>query len=187
MTTEFKRAILPNQLGRLVAFDHKVFRKSDWFTKSDWQNYESYWMIVDGVAIGCCAFEHHVDFQDDPDRENPPLRGSVYIPTTGILPRFQGKGYGHLLKCWQIAYAQHLGFTRIVTNCRKSNRRMIELNKKFGFKIIRRPKAQYYEEPPEPTVVMELRLPPKASRRTGEGPHPFSDGSLDGDRPIALR
>ena len=35
---------------------------------------------------------------------------------------------------------------------------MIELNKKFGFRIIRQPKAMYYEDPPEPTIVMELRL-----------------------------
>jgi GNAT superfamily N-acetyltransferase len=164
MKTEFRRAILPKELARLVAFDHRVFPKSDWFTKSDWRSYESYWMIVDGVTVGCCAFEHHVDFQDDPDKENPPRRGSVFIATTGILPRFQGKGFGHLLKCWQIVYAHHHGFTRIVTNHRKSNRSIIELNQKFGFKIIRRPKAKYFEDPPEPTVVMELRLPLKATR-----------------------
>jgi ribosomal protein S18 acetylase RimI-like enzyme len=109
------------------------------------------------VTVGCCAFEHHVDFRDDPDKQNP-RRGSLYIPTTGILPRFRGNGFGDLLKCWQIAYARRHGFTRIVTNCRKCNRPMIELNKKFGFKIIRRPKAMYYEDPPEPTIVMELRL-----------------------------
>jgi GNAT superfamily N-acetyltransferase len=165
MKTEFRRAILSKELGRLVAFDHRVFPKSDWFTKSDWANYESYWMIVDGVAIGCCAFEHHVDFQDDSDKENPPRRGSLFIATTGILPSFRGKGFGHLLKSWQIVYAHHHGFTRIVTNHRKSNRPIIELNQKFGFKIIRRPKAQYFEDPPEPTIVMELRLPLKATRR----------------------
>jgi ribosomal protein S18 acetylase RimI-like enzyme len=159
MKTEFRRAVLPKELNRLVTFDHKVFRKSDWFTKSDWKKYESYWMIVDGVAVGCCAFEHHVDFQEDHGKEHAPLRGSLYISTTGVLPRFQGKGFGRLLKSWQIAYARQHGFTRIVTNHRASNRQMIELNKKFGFKIIRRRKATYYEDPPEPTVVMELKLP----------------------------
>ena len=89
----------------------------------------------------------------------------ILVATTGILPRFQGKGFGHLLKCWQIVYAHHHGFTRIVTNHRKSNRPIIELNQKFGFKIIRQPKAQYFEDPPEPTVVMELRLRLKATRR----------------------
>jgi ribosomal protein S18 acetylase RimI-like enzyme len=158
MRTEFRRAVLPNELNRLVAFDHKAFTKADWFTKSDWAIYESYWMIVDGVTVGCCGFEHHVDFQDQ-ENENPPLRGSLYISTTGVLPRFEGKGFGRLLKSWQIAYARQHGFTRIVTNHRASNRRIIQLNKKFGFRVIRRSKAIYYEDPEEPTVVMELKLP----------------------------
>jgi ribosomal protein S18 acetylase RimI-like enzyme len=158
MTTEFRRAVLPDALKHLVAFDRKVFTKADWFTKSDWERYEPYWMIVDGVTVGCCGFEHHVDFQESQERENPPLRASLYISTTGILPRFQGKGFGRLLKSWQIAYARHHGFTRIVTNHRASNRQMIELNRKFGFRIIRRRKSIYYEDPEEPTVVMEMKL-----------------------------
>ena len=59
---------------------------------------------------------------------------------------------------WLGWYARLHGFTRIVTNHRASNRRIIDLNKKFGFKIIRRRRTVYYEDPPEPTVVMELRL-----------------------------
>lgn len=159
MKTEFRRAILPDESKCLVAFDHKVFRKADWFTNSDWARYESYWLIVDHVTVGCCGFEHHVDFQDDQENENPPLRGSLYVSTTGVLPRFQNRGFGPLLKSWQIAYARRNGFTRIVTNHRASNRRMIELNKKFGFRIIRRRKTTYYDAPEEPTVVMELKLP----------------------------
>jgi ribosomal protein S18 acetylase RimI-like enzyme len=156
MRTEFRMAVLPRELRRLVAFDHKIFKKADWFTRSDWERFRSYWMIVDGVKVGCCAFVHDVDFQAD--EENPPRRGSLYIPTTGILPRYRRKGFGELLKCWQIAYARRHGFKCIVTNCRKSNRRMIALNRKFGFRIIRRSRAMYYEDPPEPTIVMELRL-----------------------------
>ena len=158
MHTEFRRAVLPQEVKRLVAFDHKTFKKADWFTKSDWECYESYWMIVNGVTVGCCGFEHHVDFQEHQEQENPQLRDSLYISTTGVLPRFQGQGFGRLLKSWQLAYARHHGFTRIVTNHRASNRTMIELNRKFGFRIIRRRKANYYEDPPEPTVVMELKL-----------------------------
>ena len=158
MQTEFRRAVLPKELNRLVAFDHKVFREADWFRKSDWARYESYWLIVDGATVGCCGFEQHVDFQESLEHENPPLRASLYISTTGILPRFQGRGFGRLLKSWQIAYARRHGFALIVTNHRASNRRMIELNKKFGFRIIRRRKAIYYDDPPEPTVVMELKL-----------------------------
>jgi ribosomal protein S18 acetylase RimI-like enzyme len=158
MKTEFRRAILPDELRHLIAFDHKVFTRADWFTKSDWARYESYWMIVDGMTVGCCGFEHHVDFREHQEIENPSLRSSLYIATTGILPRFQNQGFGRLLKSWQLVYAQHHGFTRIVTNHRASNRRMIELNKRFGFTVIRRRRAIYYEDPEEPTVVMELKL-----------------------------
>lgn len=91
MKTEFRRAILPDELRSLVAFDHKVFREADWFTKSDWARYESYWLIVDGSTVGCCGFEHHVDFREDQEIENPPLRGSLYTSTTGILPVFKAE------------------------------------------------------------------------------------------------
>jgi GNAT superfamily N-acetyltransferase len=159
MQTEFRKALLPAELNRLVAFDHKVFRKADWFPKSEWKHYESYWMIIDGVTVGCCGFEHDVDFDPSNEEDKRPRPGSLYIATTGILPRFQGQGLGHLLKSWQLAYARRHGFKRIVTNHRASNRGIIELNKKFGFKIIHRPKARYYDDPPERTVVMERKLP----------------------------
>jgi ribosomal protein S18 acetylase RimI-like enzyme len=155
MKTEFRKAILPKDLNRLVAFDHKVFTKADWFRKSDWGNCESYWMIVDGATVGCCGFEHSKDFQE---KQNSLLRNSLYISTSGILPRFQRKGIGRLLKSWQIAYARRYGFDRIITNHRASNRGIIELNKKFGFKIVRRCTVIYYDDPPESMVVMELKL-----------------------------
>jgi ribosomal protein S18 acetylase RimI-like enzyme len=100
-----------------------------------------------------------VDFQDDSreDGKNPHLRGSLYIVTTGILPTFQGLGFGGLLKSWQLLYAGRHGFTRVVTNTRKGNRRMIRLNEQFGFNVLRTT-PNYYEDPREPTVVMELRL-----------------------------
>jgi ribosomal protein S18 acetylase RimI-like enzyme len=159
MTTEFVKAALPQDLKRLVAFDHKVFRKADLFRKSDWPLYQTYWMCVSGVQVGCCAFQHDVDFDPNPDHdESPPLKGSLYIATSGIHPRFQGVGFGSLLKAWEIAYARYHGFHRLVTNHRPSNKRMIQLNKNYGFRIIRRPKAIYYEDPEEPTIVMERKL-----------------------------
>jgi len=157
MTTEFRKAALPADLRRLVAFDHKVFPKPDWFHRADWERYQSYWMIVDGTKAGCCAFEHNVDFREDLEGENPPLAGSLYVASTGILPRFRGEGLGDLLKCWEIAYARQHGFRRIVTNVRKSNRPMLRLNSKFGFKRLRTSKIDYYDEPSEPTVVMEWK------------------------------
>lgn len=100
-------------------------------------------MIVDGRKIGCCAFEAQ--------------RKTLYIASTGILPAFRRQGFGDLLKCWQIAFARRGGFNRLITNSRKSNKAMIMLNEKFGFKIIRTT-ANYYQSPSEATVVMELHL-----------------------------
>ena len=150
---------MPQEIRSLVTFDHKVFLPADWFPRDIWSVYESWWMIVDARKVGCCAFEPHKDFQDDvrEDGENGDLRGSLYIATTGILRDLRGKGFGSLLKCWQISYARHHGFTRIVTNTRKSNIAMIQLNKKFGFRTIRTT-PNYYEGPREATVVMELRF-----------------------------
>jgi ribosomal protein S18 acetylase RimI-like enzyme len=157
MKTTFRKANPSKELQELVDFDRKVFEKADRFPKSQWREYKSYWMIVDGKKAGCCAFEHNVDFQKDPKTgESPPLDGSLYIATTAILPPFRRKGLGDLLKVWQISYARHHGFTRIVTNSRKSNRAMIELNKKFGFTAIETVPGYYSGK--ESAVVMEKRL-----------------------------
>ena len=85
------------------------------------------------------------------------MKGSLYITTTGILPKFQRAGLGLLLKSWQIAYAKRHGFRRIVTNNRRRNAAIIGLNKRLGFRVIRISPG-YYSGPPDATVVMELRL-----------------------------
>ena len=160
MHMEFRKAILPDELRSLMAFDRKVFPIADLFDAGYWKKCEPYWMLVDGIKVGCCAFEKQVDFQEDisADGVNPRLKGSLYISTTGILPKFQGKGFGSLLKAWQVSYARYHGFTRIVTNSRRRNPRMIALNRKFGFRVVRTT-PQYYSGPPDSTVVMELLLP----------------------------
>jgi ribosomal protein S18 acetylase RimI-like enzyme len=159
MKTEFRKAILPAELRSLMAFDRKVFSVADAFPSSYWKECESWWMLIDGVKAGCCAFQRHTDFQEDlrADGENCSLKGSLYIATTGLLPKYQGKGFGPLLKAWQIAFARRHGFTRIVTNTRSRNKRMIDLNKRFGFTVVRKT-ARYYADPTDATVVMELRL-----------------------------
>jgi GNAT superfamily N-acetyltransferase len=160
MHTEFRRAILPQEIRSLVLFDHKAFHQypADWFYRDSWEICEPWWMLVDSRKAGCCAFQPHMDFQEDiRDGGNPRLPGSLYIATTGILPHFRRFGLGTLLKCWQVSYARGHGFTRIVTNTRKGNQPMIQLNQKFGFKVLRTT-PDYYDRPREPTVVMELRL-----------------------------
>ena len=157
MQTEFRPARLPEDLRALLLFDRKLFPPADCFTAADWKEYKTFWMFIDGAKAGCCAFQEHVDFAEDHGQANPPLRGSLYITTTGILPKYQGKGFGQLLKSWEIAYAMHRGFTRIITNTRRNNSRMIALNKQFGFRRLRTTRG-YYADPPDATVVMELKL-----------------------------
>lgn len=163
MRTEFIRAVLPRERQSLIAFDHAVFPKSDWFEPDQWKEYKSFWMLVNGKNIGCCALAEDVDFQHDLRPSDVRCRGSLYIASTGILPAFQGMGLGTVMKAWQVGYARYHGFTRIVTNTRKRNPAMIALNRKFGFRKIRTT-PDYYGDPVEPTVVMELLLRPERKR-----------------------
>lgn len=144
MNTEFRKAELPREIRALQAFDRKIFSKTDRFPAAYWLTCESWWMFVNGVKVGCCAFE----------REAP---RSLYIATTGIATKYQGGGFGALLKAWEICYARRHGFDRILTNTRKSNTRMIALNRQFGFRTIRTTR-RYYADPVESAVFMELRL-----------------------------
>jgi ribosomal protein S18 acetylase RimI-like enzyme len=158
MQTEFRKAVLPDDLRSLVAFDRRLF-PSDCFSAAQWRHFDAYWMLVNRKRVGCCAFWEHVDFQEDtrPDGMNPREEGTLYIVSTGISTRFQQKGFGQLLKAWQVAYARCHGFRRIVTNTRKRNTRMIRLNQKFHFQILRTT-PRYYSNPTDATVVMELLL-----------------------------
>jgi ribosomal protein S18 acetylase RimI-like enzyme len=161
MHTEFRRALLPQEMRSLVLFDHKTFFQypDDWFDRDDWNVYEAWWLIVNQRKVGCCAFATYRNFQEELGevRQQTALGTTLYIVTTGILPAWRRQGLGTLLKCWQISYARRHEFTRIVTNTRKSNQAMIGLNRKFGFKVIRS-MPNYYASPLEPALVMELRL-----------------------------
>jgi GNAT superfamily N-acetyltransferase len=158
--TEFRRATA-NELRSLMLFDRKTFHEhpADWFDHDEWAEYDPWWMTFDGRKVGCCAFIHNIDFQEDvrEDGTNPHLLGSLYIATTGILPGFQGLGLGRLLKSWQVCFARRHKFTRLVTNMRSRNHTMIRLNTEIGFQIIRTT-PDYYRRPREATVVMELLL-----------------------------
>jgi GNAT superfamily N-acetyltransferase len=168
MRTEFRKVNVPEEIGSLTAFDRKVFSAADCFPPQYWKRLHSYWMLIDGVKVGCCAFERNVDFQQDlrHDGLNPRLAGSLYIASTSILPRFQGHGFGRMLKAWQVAYAWRHKFNRIVTNTRNGNKVMIHLNRKFNFDVIRITPG-YYCAPSDSTVVMELRLAGATSGPSG--------------------
>jgi len=149
---ELRKAIIPDEVEALGDFDRRAFHlhPQDLFTSEQWEEYESYWMVLDGQAVGCSAFVHNVDYNEQP------RPGCLYIVSTGVAPEFQRKGFGNQQKAWQIEYAKQRGFTKIVTNMRQSNERIIRLNEKFGF-TIRKIDPGYYSDG-EPCVVMELDL-----------------------------
>ena len=153
MNVEFRKAVLPRDLDDLLDFDRRMFGSfpDDLFEPADWNSSESYWMFVDGTKVGCSAFQHNVDYDEEP------RTGCLYIASTGILPEFQGKGLGRKQKEWQIEYARNYGFSVIVTNMRQSKAPIIHLNRSVGFKF-RSLEAGYYHDPDEPAIVMELSL-----------------------------
>jgi ribosomal protein S18 acetylase RimI-like enzyme len=102
-------------------------------------------------SVGCSAFQCNVDYDEEPKV------GCLYVASTGILPEFQGKGLGRKQKEWQIEDARNHGFSVIATNMRQSNAPIIHLNQSLGFKF-RTSEADYYHDPDEPAVVMELSL-----------------------------
>jgi ribosomal protein S18 acetylase RimI-like enzyme len=153
MKVEFKRVNVPDEIEALCEFDRKAFASfpADLFDPEEWAEYESYWMTVDGNTVGCSAFVHDVDYDEQPRPK------CLYIMSTGVLPEFQGRGLGAQQKQWQIEYARERGFEIIVTNMRESNTRIIRLNKKLGF-TTRELVPGYYSDPEEAAIVMELRL-----------------------------
>jgi ribosomal protein S18 acetylase RimI-like enzyme len=149
---EFAPAVLPDDLRRLMAFDRRVFPKADLFDADYWRQCESWWLLVEGVRAGCCALERNTDLTATGERTRP---GCAYVATTGILPRFQGRGLGRLMKDWQIAWAMHNALRRLVGVTRKSNKAMIRLNRSCGFREVRTI-PDYYAD--EAGIVMAIKL-----------------------------
>jgi ribosomal protein S18 acetylase RimI-like enzyme len=143
MRTEFRKVDPAAEMQELLHVDRQIFRRADVFPAAYWTTVASYWMLVDGVKVGCCAFE-----------SNAP---TLYVASTGILPSYRGRGFGKRFKLWQIAYARKRGYTRIVAHCRQKNLPIISLNQKAGFRTIAVTPG-YYTRPSDAAVVMELAL-----------------------------
>ena len=153
MSIEFQEVAVPDEIEALLAFDRSAFADfpADLFEAEEWAGFVSHWMIVDGETVGCSAVVH------DNDYDETSKLGSLWIASTGILPEHRRKGFGKMLKEWQISYAREHGFKVIVTNMRKSNSPIIRLNEKLGF-TIRELSPEYYTDPTEDAIVMELTL-----------------------------
>jgi ribosomal protein S18 acetylase RimI-like enzyme len=159
----FRKAVVSKDRAALVAFDREVFG-TDAFYPECWDQCESYWMTVGGERVGCCAFKRDAELRDDPKYDSPRLVGSLYIVSTGILAKYQGKGFGERFKRWQIVWARRNRFRQILTNSRQGNQRIIALNQKVGFKVIWVTKRNYYDRPAERAVAMKLVLPRRKPR-----------------------
>ncbi len=163
---EFRKVIVPDELEQLFEIDRRIFSAfpADLFSAEEWAEFESYWMIVDGMTVGCSAFLRDTDFDIEP------RPGCLYIMTTGVLPEFRRRGYGAKQKQWQIEFAKQQGFQVIVTNTRASNAAMIDLNLKMGFQI-RGSSPHFYFEPDETAIVMELPLRPGPPTPSSDQPN----------------
>lgn len=153
MNVEFRKVVVPDEIEALLAFDRKAFAEfpADLFDAEDWAKFESHWMIVDGEIVGCSAIVH------DQDYDETPKAGTLWIASTGILPEHRRKGFGEMLKTLQIGYAKEHGFELVVTNMRRNNTPIIRLNEKLGF-VAREVSFEYYIDPTEDAIVMELKL-----------------------------
>jgi len=150
---EFRKAKIPDELDELQRLDRRIFADfpGDFFELEDWEGFESYWMLDDGVIVGCSAFLPNIDFNDGP------RSGCLYIVSTGVLPEMRRRSYGRKQKEWQIEFAKQHGFHTIVTNMRRTNRPIIRLNESLGFKF-REIAPSFYSDPEEDAIVMELDL-----------------------------
>jgi ribosomal protein S18 acetylase RimI-like enzyme len=151
----FRKVRIPEELEAVHQLDQKIFSTfpGDLFPQEDWGEFESYWMVAEGLIVGCSAFLHHVDYDETP------RPGCLYIVSTGILPDMRGRGLGRKQKEWQIEYAKCHGFEVIVTNMRQSNRPIMRLNEELGFRV-RLVHSAFYNEPLEDAIVMEVSLIP---------------------------
>jgi ribosomal protein S18 acetylase RimI-like enzyme len=147
MNIEFRKALIPGEIPELCEFDKKAFHAhpADTFSADEWKKYESCWMLVDQKIVGCLAME--TDKKDE-----------LWISSTAVLPKFRGQKFGDKLKEWEIEYAKSHGYERIGTIMRESNKIIIHLNEKFGFKKDKLVPGAY-SNPAEPGIVMRLRLP----------------------------
>jgi ribosomal protein S18 acetylase RimI-like enzyme len=135
---------------------HEIFGDDDNFTGlEEWIGHKCFFVVVANQAVGLIVLQHN--FKCTVSADTVRSYGSLFIAGTGIVSEFRGEGIGTFVKRWEINYARKNRFKRISTNCRKSNARIIGLNQKFGFRIIRT--VPYcYSNPEESAVVMELSL-----------------------------
>ena len=164
MLVSFRR-VRPDEVDLLCELDVKIFGGDGFESPEDWEGLEIYFIvtdqevvkIIDQQIVGSIAFRHHSDISENYEAEYPHLHNSLYLVSIGILLEKQGEGIGSIAMTWLIDYARRHGFTKLVSNARKSNLPSIRLHQKFGFETTRII-PEYYERPDEDAIVFELNL-----------------------------
>ena len=151
------RRARPDEMGLLCELDRKIFSEADAFDTPDlWEGLETFFITKDNAVVGSTALRQNTDVSRRSHEDNyVDCLNSLYIVSTGILPTWQSRGIGSIVKAWQIDYGRKHGFSRIVTNTRASNLKSIRLNQKFGFKIINTVPNWYGTET---AIILELKL-----------------------------
>lgn len=159
MDIQIQKADPVKDMRHLCQMDWIIFDSEAFIFPEHWNGLECFLVLVDGERAGSFAFRHNSAIARGYDDEYPDVPGSLYIVTTGLLPEFQRQGIGSFVKKWQIDYAKSHDFEVINTHCRAGNRASYRLNTKYGFVYIGRIN-DYYDEPTEDAIVLELRLKP---------------------------
>jgi ribosomal protein S18 acetylase RimI-like enzyme len=154
------RAHIPKDARALANLERKAFLNGDdWAPPSFYYGHRrlrSFWLLQNGRRIGVTCLVHHATISSKDGVLYAPMRDALYIVSTSVLPRFQGYGFGGVLKAWHIAYARKKGFKKIVTNARAGNIASIHLNLKFGFAIVGEIANCYPDG--ETGIVLEMNL-----------------------------
>jgi GNAT superfamily N-acetyltransferase len=105
------------------------------------------WMFVDGVLAGetygtdpLAEAEEGEDLEDVKTITEP----SVYCFSTAVLPPFQGKGFGSLLKVYWLGMMRGQGHTLIIGHA--TTPAMVKINQRFGAEMIRKHERWYDTE-----------------------------------------
>lgn len=145
-----------NDFQLLSALDKKIFNADDAFDPEDFSEYSCFLVQANGVSIGSVVLGEHFTIGASFDGEETAELGILYIASTGLIPQYQGRGIGKMVKAWEVGYARGKGFRKIITNVRLGSQPIIKLNNKFGF-VATRIIPNYYADGTE-SLVMELAL-----------------------------
>lgn len=151
------RRVRPDEMGLLCELDVKIFDNDGFDTPDLWEGLEIYFIIINQRVVGSLAFRLHSDVSESYEGEYPYLHNSLYLVSIGILPEKQKRGIGSIAMTWIANHARKHGFSRIVSNARKSNLPSLRLHQKLGFEITCTFPG-YYKDPDEDATVFELKL-----------------------------